>query len=178
MKLKSLTKALTLSASAFSLLVLVPLANVAVADVPQSSDIIDLSIDVNNDGISDQLLAESQKTYAFVEEVMEPLEALSESDPTYEQVSQESFELATAAYSQLEARMPYSDNAKQLLAESDDLEKQYESLIMEGTVEGPALSALEDKMLQLSDELKQDSSYLEVLEAKLKVNGFLSEGLQ
>lgn len=178
MKLKSSTKALILSASAFGLLALVPLANVAMADVSPSSDIIDLSVDVNNDGLSDQLLAESQKTYAYVEEVMEPVEALSESDPRYEQVSQKSFALATIAYSQLEARMPYSDNARQLLAESDDIETQYEALILKNIVGGPELSALEDKMFQLSDELKQDSSYLEVLEAKLKVNDFLSEGLQ
>jgi hypothetical protein len=108
------------------------------------SNTIDLSIDANNDGVSDQLLAEMQKFRKVIATATGP-------------------EQYQAAYQRLEDRMPYSNNVKQLQAQQRQLQKQLESSNGRNNEQGyRQLSALQEKMYQ-------DPSYTKVQEAMSKV---------
>jgi hypothetical protein len=108
------------------------------------SNTIDLSIDANKDGVSDQLLVEMQRFRKVIASASGP-------------------EQYQAAFQKLEERMPYSQNVKQLQAQQRQLQKQ-----MEGANGGyneqryRQLSALQEKMYK-------DPSYTKVQEAMSKV---------
>jgi hypothetical protein len=108
------------------------------------SNTIDLSIDANKDGVSDQLLAEMQKFRKVI--------TTATRSEDYQ-----------AAYQKLEDRMPYSNNVKQLQAQQRQLQKQLESSNGVNNEQGyRQLSALQEKMYR-------DPSYSKVQEAMSKV---------
>jgi hypothetical protein len=108
------------------------------------SNTIDLSIDADKDGVSDQLLVEMRKFRKVIATATGP-------------------EQYQAAFQQLEARMPYSDNVKQLQAQQRQLQKQLESSNGGNNEQSyRQLSALQEKMYQ-------DPSYTKVQEAMSKV---------
>jgi hypothetical protein len=107
------------------------------------SNTIDLSIDANQDGVSDQLLAEMQKFRKVI--------ATATRSEEYQ-----------AAYQRLEDRMPYSNNVKQLQAQQRQLQKQLESSNGNNEQGYRQLSALQEKIYK-------DPSYTKVQEAMGKV---------
>jgi hypothetical protein len=107
------------------------------------SNTIDLSIDANKDGVSDQLLAEMQKFRKII--------ATATRSEEYQ-----------AAYQRLEDRMPYSNNVKQLQAQQRQLQKQLESTNGNNEQGYRQLSALQEKIYK-------DPSYTKVQEAMSKV---------
>ncbi len=107
------------------------------------SNTIDLSIDANKDGVSDQLLAEMQKFRKVI--------ATATRSEDYQ-----------AAYQRLEDRMPYSNNVKQLQAQQRQLQKRLESGNGNNEQGYRQLGALQEKMYK-------DPSYRKVQEAMSKV---------
>lgn len=144
----------------------------------QSNNIIDISIDVNQDGVSDQLLEETQKVQAFQDAELERFRSIAEStdgpeDPALAVAYEAYSTAATAANIQLEARLPLSDNARSILAKIYQLVQQYEQHTAPYGEVSPEQSAIEAELRQFSEELDQDSSYVEVLEAQRKVFAFI-----
>lgn len=177
MKMNRLAKSLTLAASAFGMIVLVPFANIAMAQTSgPATDVIDLSIDVNQDGVSDQLLEATQQTQAYQQAELERLQAISVDEPGYEKAYETYLANATAANRQLDARMPYSDNVRQAVVQIDQLVAQYNQYREPYGEGGPEQSDLEAKLRQISESLEQDSSLSEVTNAQIKVYDFLSKG--
>ena len=171
---------------------MVPIANVAFAemspqsslkqsapasiDAPQSTDIIDLSIDVNQDGVSDQLLEATQQNQAYLQAELERIQAIGIDEPGYEKAYETYLANTTAANRQLDARMPYSDNVKQAVVQIDQLVAQYDQYHEPYGEGGPEQSAIEAKLRQISERVNQDSSLLAVTNAQIKVYDFLSRG--
>lgn len=177
MKLNKLTKSLTLAASALGMIVLVPFANIAMAQTSgPATDVIDLSIDVNQDGVSDQLLEATQQTQAYQQIELERLQAIGVDEPGYEMAYETYLANTTAANLQLDARMPYSDNVRQAVVQIDQLVAQYEQYREPYGEGGPEQSVLETQMRQISESISQDSSLLEVTNAQIKVYDVLSKG--
>jgi hypothetical protein len=108
------------------------------------SNTIDLSVDADGDGVSDQLLVEMRKFRKVI--------ADAKSSDEYQ-----------SAYQRLEDRMPYSNNVKQLQAQQRQLQKQLES--GNGNMNEQSyrqLSALQEKIYR-------DPSYTKVQQAMSKV---------
>jgi hypothetical protein len=187
MKLNTSAKSLTLTASALGLMVLVPFANIAMAQTSSPSpDVIDLSIDVNQDGISDQLLAATQESIAIEAAARERLLATTNTDPNFnESFDEQAYEIylaiAQGANMQLAARMPYSENAKQMIARGFELADQYDRLYVgEGPVKwgmgGPEQTALEAEMTREGELRDNEPSIRASNEAQTKVYQFLGIG--
>lgn len=174
MKLNKLTKSLTLSASALGMMVLVPFANIAMAQTSgPATDVIDLSIDVNQDGVSDQLFEELKKIDVLEEELFRPYQESADENGNYDEGTQEAMEAANdiieEAKLQLEARLPYSDNARQMIALGDKLVEQYVKLNPVWGEGGPEQTALEAKLVQDSNLRDQEPTIVAIKEAYLKV---------
>lgn len=183
MKLNKLTKSLTLAASALGMMVLVPFTNIAMAQTSgPATDVIDLSIDVNQDGVSDQLLEERKRLNAILEDWYKVYEEVVNEDGTLDEGGLEALEAANAikteAYMQQEARLPYSDNARQMFALSSELSEQYSQsqFDAERGEGGPEQTALEERIDQVSNLLSQESSVLAINEAYAKVFEALDAG--
>lgn len=172
MKLTTLAKSLTLTAGAFGMIVLVPFTNIAMAQVSDAStDIIDLSVDVNQDGISDQLLAAMEKLIAVESEGFKRVEAAGlNSDGSYNEQAYEAYSTAIMeANMEFEARLPWSENARQMIAEGFALAERY-GQYTEGWGEGgPEQTALEAEMRQKGDIRDREPSIVAVGEAQTKV---------
>lgn len=193
MKLKSLVKPTSLILGAFGISVLLPIVNAAVAEI-SSKDVsqpiamdgsdastvvppIDLSVDVNQDGISDQLLAEMQKNQAIHDALFERYRASAGPNDTFNEAAYEEYSAAALeANRQLEARMPYPDNIRPVLNQFNQVGEQYEEYIQEFGEDTPEALALLTELRQLSDQLHQDAGFSEVVEETQKVYDFLSEG--
>ena len=193
MKLKSLVKPASLIASALGISILLPIVNAAIAEtssknVPQpiaadSSDVstvvppIDISVDVNQDGTSDQLLAEVQKYNATHEALWARYRASAGPNDTFNEAALEEYNAAILeANRQLEARMPYSKTIRPVLNQFNQVSKQYGEYIEEFGDNTPEALALVTELRQLSEQLNQDAGFLEVVEETQKVYDFLSEG--
>jgi hypothetical protein len=109
------------------------------------SNTIDLSIDTNGDGIPDQLLAEMKKFRATI--------AKANSSEVYE-----------TAFRQLESRLPYSNQVKQLQAQQRQLQKQ-----LENSKGGAASEQTYRQLSALQEQIYKDPSYTKVQEAMSKV---------
>jgi hypothetical protein len=194
MNQKSLVKPLAATLGALGVSILVPVVSVAFAEmsVPeasmqsapvtsseiQSTSMIDIKTDVNQDGLPDQLLTEAQKLQDFHDAELARLQSV---DSTDEQAIMRAIEAQNAAVEaaniQFEARLPYSDNARQIIAQTAQINEQRELYSdIEYGQGGPEQSALEGQLRQLGGDLNQDASYLEVSEALQKVYNFLSQG--
>jgi hypothetical protein len=116
--------------------------------VGKKSNVIDLTIDLDRDGVPDQLLAEMKGYQAKMRSARTPAE--------YDAYTQ-----------QMEARMPYSDNVRQLQAQQRSLQQQ---MTKNG---GNYDSNLMTKYGQIQEQMMKDSSYTRVQEAMGKVYGKL-----
>jgi hypothetical protein len=112
--------------------------------VDRKSDVIDLSIDADGDGVSDQLLV--------VMRTFNKAMSNAKTQPEYE-----------AALQGLESRMPYSDNVKRLQAQQRDLQKQLVNIKDE--TKGQALYR---QLSTVQEQIYKDSSYTKVQEAMSK----------
>jgi hypothetical protein len=108
------------------------------------SNTIDLSIDANKDGVSDQLLVEMQKFRKVIANANAP-------------------EQYQAAFQKLEARMPYSNNVKQLQAQQQRLQKQMES------ANGEYNEQRYRQLSSIQEKIYKDPSYTKVQAAMSKV---------
>jgi hypothetical protein len=105
--------------------------------------VIDLSVDVNRDGVPDQLLAEMKKFRDAVAKAQAP----------------EEYRLANE---RLEDRMPYSASVKQLQAQQRQLQREAQ--------DNPNPSeATYRKLSELQEKIYRDPSYQKVQEAMSKV---------
>jgi hypothetical protein len=187
MKRKSLMMAL----GALGMLVMVPVVNVAFAEIstpealaqsppamsPEapSTGIIDISIDANQDGVSDELLAETLKVQAIADAENERLQAIdSTDDEAFESFYEVYSATITAANIQLVERLPWDDDVRQILAQLDQVGDQYELYLDSPYGEGgPEQSAIEAELRQLGEKLDQNPNYLEVIDAQQKVYAFI-----
>jgi hypothetical protein len=78
-----------------------------------------------------------------------------------------------AANIQFAARLPYSDNVKQIMAQSDQARNRLDLYIADRGEDGPEYSALVAELNRLSEQIRQEASYVEVVEAQRKVYDFL-----
>ncbi|NJN42241.1 MAG: hypothetical protein HC811_08490 [Flammeovirgaceae bacterium] len=80
---------------------------------------------------------------------MERLQAVESSEgPVYDQAYETYLATSTEANMQLEARLPLSDNARQMIALGSELAEQYEQFDAGWGEGGPEQTALEAKMVQ------------------------------
>lgn len=188
MKLKFVTPIL----GALGIATALSIANVAVAgtssevipegtalDASDASDAavlpIDLSVDANQDGISDQVLAEIQRTNAIHEALNARYQASSENGEFNEAVYEEYSAANLEANMQLEARMPFPEDARQTLNQFHKVGAQYDERIREFGEDDPEALVLLTELRQLSEQLDQNAGFVEVVEAMQKVYAFLSE---
>ncbi|NJM45078.1 MAG: hypothetical protein HC860_02075 [Alkalinema sp. RU_4_3] len=116
--------------------------------VGKKSNVIDLTVDLDRDGVPDQLLAEMKGFQAKMRTAKTPAE--------YDAYTQ-----------QLEARMPYSDNVRRLQAQQRELQQQM------AAANGNYDSKLMNKYGEIQEQMMKDSSYRQVQEAMGKVYGKL-----
>jgi hypothetical protein len=112
--------------------------------VDRKSDVIDLSIDADGDGVSDQLLVVMRKFNKAMSD--------AKTQPQYE-----------AALLALESRMPYSDNVKRLQSQQRDIQKQ-----LAGNQDEAKGQALYRQLSTVQEQIYKDSSYTKVQEAMSK----------
>jgi hypothetical protein len=114
--------------------------------VGKKSDVIDLTVDLDRDGVPDQLLAAMKGFQAKMRSAKTPAE--------YDAYTQ-----------QLEARMPYSDNVRRL-------QSQQRSLQQKMAANGGNYDAkLMGRYGEIQEQMMKDSSYRQVQEAMGKVYG-------
>jgi hypothetical protein len=116
--------------------------------VGKKSNVIDLTVDLDRDGVPDQLLAEMKGFQAKMRTAKTPAE--------YDAYTQ-----------QLEARMPYSDNVRRLQAQQRDLQQKM------AAANGNYDSKLMNRYGEIQEQMMKDSSYRQVQEAMGKVYGKL-----
>jgi hypothetical protein len=114
--------------------------------VGKKSDVIDLTIDLDRDGVPDQLLAEMKGFQAKMRSAKTPAE--------YDAYTQ-----------QLEARMPYSDNVRRLQSQQRSLQQQ---MAANG---GNYDAKLMGRYGEIQEQMMKDTSYRQVQEAMGKVYG-------
>lgn len=190
MNQKSLAKPLTMALGALGMSLMVPVVSVAFAEmsVPeasvqstpvalsesQSTSMIDIRTDANQDGLPDELLAETQKLQAFSDAEFAHMQSADSTDEQAVMRAIEAQNIAVeAANIQFAARLPYSDNVKQIMAQSDQARNRLDLYIAERGEDGPEYSALVAELNRLSEQIGQEASYVEVVEAQRKVYDFL-----
>jgi hypothetical protein len=125
--------------------------------------VINLDIDVNGDGISDQLLEADQQRFDAQDATMKQFQAQAQrNEPNPIDIN------ATIAKlnSQYTARLPYSSQVKQALAEDNRIIAQLNKLPQN---DQKRRAALEAKQLQLYQKYSQDPSFIKVEQAQQKV---------
>jgi hypothetical protein len=116
--------------------------------VGKKSDLIDLTIDLDRDGVPDQLLAAMKGFQAKMRSAKTPAE--------YDAYTQ-----------QLEAKMPYSDNVRRLQSQQRDLQQKM------AAANGNYDPKLMSRYGEIQEQMMKDSSYRQVQEAMGKVYGKL-----
>jgi hypothetical protein len=127
--------------------------------------VIDLDIDVNRDGISDQLLEADQQRFDGQDATMKEFQAqVARNEPEASRIDIN----ATIAKlnRQYTARLPYSSPVKQLLAEESRIIEQLNNLPQP---DQKSRRALEARQAQLYPKYSQDPSYIKVENAQKKV---------
>jgi hypothetical protein len=135
--------------------------------------VIDLSIDVNRDGISDQFLDAAQENLEAQEKAEKEYQAKvkraissGSSDGDLSRISQEADAISQKIGRDLTQRFPYSSQFKQLAAEGDRLSAQFNAL-PQSDAKGRA--ALEARLGQNDQQISREPSYIRVREAERKV---------
>jgi hypothetical protein len=125
--------------------------------VADQNSVINLDIDVNRDGISDQLLEVAQQNL----DAQEAAAKKSQAEPGFD---------ANPVYTKLgnefNARMPYSNQVKQLFAEERRILEQFGKL---AKPDQKSLDTLVAKQAQISQKVSRDPSYIKVEQAQRKV---------
>ncbi|KAM3090617.1 hypothetical protein ACKFKG_28960 [Phormidesmis sp. 146-35] len=136
------------------------------------SNIINLDIDVDRDGVSDQLLDATLQTQNFIEAETKRWQANRGSDEQANQIADEAYGAAVRnANLQLEARLPFSDRVKQGLAEMQQVDKEiqkYDNRPLNAS-ELKEVDLLDAKNREISQTFNQEPGYLKVIEAQGKV---------
>jgi hypothetical protein len=114
--------------------------------VGKKSNVIDLTIDLDRDGVPDQLLAEMKGFQAKMRSAKTPAE--------YDAYTQ-----------QLEAKMPYSENVRRLQSQQRSLQQQ---MAANG---GNYDAKLMGRYGEIQEQMMKDTSYRQVQEAMGKVYG-------
>ncbi len=125
--------------------------------------VINLDIDVNGDGIADQLLEADQQRFDAQDATMKQFQAQAQrNEPNPIDIN------ATIAKlnSQYIARLPYSSQVKQAFAEDNRIIAQLNKLPPN---DQKRRAALEAKQSQLYQKYSQDPSYIKVEQAQQKV---------
>jgi hypothetical protein len=125
--------------------------------VADQNGVINLDIDVNRDGISDQLLEVAQQFF----ESQEAASQRSQTEPGFD---------ANPLYAKLSddfnARMPYSNQVKQLFTEERRILEQFGK---SAKSDQKSLDALAAKQAQIYQKVSRDPSYIKVEAAQRKV---------
>jgi hypothetical protein len=132
------------------------------------NSVINLDIDVNRDGISDQLLAATQQKLDIQEVAQKQFQAKIERTSSEEAMNALIEELNTINVrigSQFNARMPYSGQVKRLFAEENRIIEQMSRL---QPSQKDRYKALDSKKIQIYQKYSQDPSYIKVEEAQRK----------
>jgi hypothetical protein len=116
--------------------------------VGKKSNVIDLTVDADRDGVPDQLLAEMKGFQAKMRTAKTPAE--------YDAYTQ-----------QLEARMPYSDQVRRLQSQQRELQQKM------AAAGGNYDAKLMGRYGEIQEQMMKDSSYRQVQEAMGKVYGKL-----
>jgi hypothetical protein len=133
---------------------------------------IDLDIDVNKDGISDQLLEATLQNQNFIEAETKRYLAKRSNDEQANQVLDKAYQAATTkANLQLQARLPFSNKAKQALAAQQrvvDEINNYQNRIQNAKAQKQS-ELLYAKLREVSKPLDNEPSLLRVQAAQEKV---------
>ncbi len=135
---------------------------------------INIDIDVNKDGISDQLLEATLQTQAFIEAETKRWQANAskDSDPLTDPVYKAYQTVTKNANLQLQARLPLSNQVKQAFAAQqridDAIANKYENRGL-NPKELKALELLDAKRRKISQAIERDPSLLKVQVAQEKV---------
>jgi hypothetical protein len=120
--------------------------------------VIDLSIDVNRDGISDQLLETAQENL----DAREAAQKQSQNLGTDAEIN-----ALSKLREEFDARMPYSDQVRKLLAEEQRVSEQFGKLTPQEQDRNHA--AILAKQAERYQKYSQDPSYIRVEQARSKV---------
>jgi hypothetical protein len=135
---------------------------------------IDINIDANKDGISDQLLEATIQTQAFIEAENKRFQANARKDfdPLTDPVYKASQAAMKNANLQLQARLPYSDKVKQALAAlqrgTDEIQSKYDNRTLNAK-ELREYEILNVKSAKISQTIEKDPTLIKVNEAQGKV---------
>ncbi|KAM3100611.1 hypothetical protein ACKFKF_11320 [Phormidesmis sp. 146-12] len=136
------------------------------------SNIINIDIDVDRDGVSDQLLEATLQTQNFIEAETKRLQANQGSNEQADQIVYEAYSAAARnANLQLEARLPFSDQVKQALAKMrqiDEKVSKYDNRPLNAR-EQQEVELLVARNREISQSIDQDPTLLKVNEAQSKV---------
>jgi hypothetical protein len=130
------------------------------------NSVINLDIDVNRDGISDQLLAATQQKLDIQEVAQKQFQAKVErtsSEAAMNALIEELNTINVRIGSQFNARMPYSGQVKRLFAAENRIIEQMSRL---QPSQKDRYKALEAKKAQIYQKYSQDPSYIKVEEAQ------------
>ncbi|MFM2432834.1 MAG: hypothetical protein RLZZ511_4048 [Cyanobacteriota bacterium] len=126
---------------------------------------IDLSIDVNRDGISDQLLEAAQANLDAQDAAWKQFQIDIQRNPS---LSTDAINALSAKIGEdFNARMPYSDRVKQLFAEEKRALEQFSKLTPQQQERNQA--AIAAKQAELYRKYSQDPSFIRVEQAQRKV---------
>jgi hypothetical protein len=130
--------------------------------------LIDIDIDRNRDGISDQLLAATQQHLDIRGAAQKRFEAQLQRDPNFDMEAgiKAINALADKLSRELTARMPYTNRVKQLFAEENRIVVQLGKLQPSQKQE---YKALEARKIQIYQEYSRDPSYVKIEQAQTKV---------
>jgi hypothetical protein len=132
------------------------------------NNMIDIDIDRNRDGISDQLLAATQQHLDIRGAAQKQFEAQLQRDPNFDMEA--GIEALNALTDKLgrefNARKPYSSRVKQLFAAENRIVVQLSQLQPSQTQE---YKALEAKKIQIYQTYSRDPNYIKIEQAQTKV---------
>jgi hypothetical protein len=127
------------------------------------NSVINLDIDVNGDGISDQLLEADQQRFDAQDATMKQFQAQAQRNEPNPIDINATLEKLNRQYT---ARLPYSSQVKQAFAEDNRIIAQLNKLPQN---DQKRRAALEAKQMQIYQKASQDPSYIKVEQAQLKV---------
>jgi hypothetical protein len=136
----------------------------------EKNGVFNLDIDVNRDGISDQLLDETQQFFDSQEKLDKDYQATSTpelSEQRQEDLLRDYQAAREARGRQYTARLPYSNRVRQLQAEELRVVGRLNQLDQS---DKQGRKTLQAKIMQISQEYTRDPSYIKVEEAQRKAN--------
>jgi hypothetical protein len=127
------------------------------------NSVINLDIDMNGDGISDQLLEADQQRFDAQDATIKQFQAQAQRNEPNPIDINATIEKLNSQYT---ARLPYSSQVKQLFAEEKRIVAQLNNLPQS---DRKSRAALEAKQMQIYQKASQDPSFIKVENAQRKV---------